>query len=307
MPIHPWLMEKFEQLRDIPSFDAALHDPQYGARFMSYLEDPSPWTPPPGVTAETVDADGVPVKVFRPNATSASAPTGALLWMHGGGFLIGTIDDTESVIPGYELAARAGVVVVSVGYRLAVDGVRSPAPLDDVLTAWRWLERQGLRRLFMGGASVGANLAVAATARLRDDHRPVPRGLLRAYPTLHFPSPPPGSALMRELEQLPTMLRFEPATQLGTVLNYFGRLTDLPAGVAPGNFDLNGLPETWLAPAEYDELRASAELFEQQLHETGVPVHLELARGMVHGFLGRSPALEPVNATLDFFAGALRA
>ena len=86
--------------------------------------------------------------------------------MHGGGFVIGTVDDTESVIPGYELAARAGAVVVSVGYRLAVDGVRYPAPLDDAMAAWRWLgehapARRRPARLFIGGASVGANLATA--------------------------------------------------------------------------------------------------------------------------------------------------
>ena len=103
MPINPWLADRFELIRDIPSFDAALADPRYGANLAAYLEDPEPWTPPAGVAAEDEDADGVPVKLFRP----PGAPTAALLWMHGGGFVMGTLDDTESVIPGYELAARA--------------------------------------------------------------------------------------------------------------------------------------------------------------------------------------------------------
>jgi acetyl esterase len=305
VPIHPWLLEKFELIRDIPSFEAASADPRFGARFLDYLQDPAPWTPPAGVTIEEAVAGNVPLKVFRP----PGAPTSALLWMHGGGFVSGTIDDTESVIPGAELAARSGALVVSVGYRLALGGVRFPAPLDDVLTAWEWLgEHAGVApdRLFAGGASVGGNLATAAAVRLRDARRPMPRGLLLAYPLLHFPVPPTDAALLPDLEKLPAMLRFPQQYQLGIVHNYAGRVDDLPADIVPGNHPLDGLPETWIAPGEYDDLRSSGDLFAEQLRDAGIPVHVEVARGMVHGHLGRGPSLEPVSATLDFFAGALR-
>jgi acetyl esterase/lipase len=304
LPIHPWLAERFELIRDIPSFDAALADPQYGSKLAAYLEDPEPWTPPAGVVSEDENADGVPVRLFRP----PEAPTGALLWMHGGGFVMGTVDDTESVIPGYELAARSGALVVSVGYRLAVDGVRFPAPLDDTMTAWRWLQRLGFdpARLFVGGASVGANLATGLAVRLRDAGEAVPAGMLLAYPLEHFPTPPVEPALAAELELVPPMLRFPERYQLGIVNNYVGRVTDLPAEVVPGNFPVAGLPEAWIAPAEYDDLRPSGELFARQLGDAGIPVHLEVALGMVHGFLGRGPSLTPVAAILDFFATALR-
>lgn len=310
MPIHPWLAEKLELIRDIPSFDAALADPQYGARFMQYLQDPSPWSAPEGVTVEDVTIDGpggpLPLKVFRP----ASTPTSALLWMHGGGFVIGSVNDTESVIPGYELAARANAVVVSVGYRLAVDGIQYPAPLDDVMAAWRWLTERaptlGVERLFIGGASVGATLATGTAVRLRDAGEPAPRGMLLAYPLEHFPTPPTDPALMAELDQVPPMLRFPEQYQLGIVHNFLGRVTDLPADVVPGNFPVDGLPEAWIAPSEYDDLRASGERFAEQLKDAGIPVHLEVARGMVHGHLGRGPSLQPVSESLDFFASALR-
>ncbi len=312
LPIHPWLAEKFELIRDIPSFDAALGDPQNGARFMAYLEDPQPWTPPEGVVSEDRTIAGtVPVKVFRP-MTPAATPAPGLLWMHGGGFVMGTVNDTESVIPGYELAARAGAVVVSVGYRLAVDGVRYPAPLDDTLAAWHWLTENAHElgvdpdRLFIGGASVGANLATGASVRLRDAGDPVPRGMLLAYPLEHFPTPPNDPAVVAELDRVPAMLRFPEQYQLGIVHNYLGRIDDLPADVVPGNFPVDGLPEAWIAPSEYDDLRPSGELFAKQLEEAGVPAHVEIARGMVHGHLGRGPSLEPVAATLDFFAAALR-
>jgi acetyl esterase/lipase len=308
MPIDPWLADRFVPIRDIPSLDAALRDPRYAPAFMRYLQDPAPWTPPEGVTVEGAAADGphgpVPLRVFRP----AADPASALLWMHGGGFVMGTVDDTESVIPGYELASRSGALVVSAGYRLAVDGVRYPAPLDDVLAAWDWLaEHEPGARRFVGGASAGGNLAAGAAVRLRERGGDVPTGMLLAYPFLHFPMPPTGSALMRELEQLPPMLRFEPDYQLGIMHNYLGRITDPPPEAAPGNHSLAGLPATWIAPAEFDELRASGELFTRQLAESGIPAHLHIAEGMVHGYLGRAPSLPAVDAVLEFFAEALRA
>ncbi len=314
MPVHPWLAEKFELIRDIPSFDAAFRDPQAGARLMQFLEDPEPWTPPATITAEdhmAVGPDGaVPVRVFRPAPETQSGS--ALLWMHGGGFVMGSVDDTESVIPASELAARAGAVVVSVGYRLAIDGVRYPAPLDDVMTAWRWLGQRATefgidpQRMFIGGASVGANLATGASVRLRDAGESVPRGMLLAYPLEHFPTPPASPELAAELETVPAMLRFPEQYQLGIVHNYLGRVDDLPAEVVPGNFSVAGLPEAWIAPSEYDDLRPSGELFATQLQEAGIPAHLQVAGGMVHGHLGRAPSLEPVAANLDFFASALR-
>jgi acetyl esterase/lipase len=232
--------------------------------------------------------------------------------MHGGGFVMGTVDDTESVLPGFELAERAGSVVISVGYRLAADGVRFPAPLDDVMAVWRWLADHTADlgvdpdRRFLGGASVGANLATAAAVRLRDAGEPAPRGLLLAYPLLHFPTPPTDPALLAELDTVPGMLRFPEQYQLGIVQNYVGRTEGLPADVVPGNFPIEGLPEAWIAPSEYDDLRPSGELFAWQLREAGIPMHLEVARGMVHGHLGRGPSLEPVDENLDFFADALR-
>jgi acetyl esterase len=314
LPIDPWLAEKFELIRDIPSFDAAFTDPVLGAHLMQYLQDPEPWTPPAGVVSEdrVIEAAGgnVPIKIFRPTASTAPAP--ALVWMHGGGFVIGSIDDTESVIPGSELAARAGAVVVSVGYRLAVGGVRYPAPLDDALTAWQWLVAHAAElgvdadRLFIGGASVGATLATAVAGRMRDTGGAVPRGMILAYPIEHFPTEPPTAAELPELAHLPNILRFPAEYQLGIMHNYLGRVDDLPADVAPGNFPVDGLPESWIAPAEYDDLRPSGELFAQQLTAVGIPAHLELALGMVHGYLGRGTSLEPVDAILDFFATALR-
>jgi acetyl esterase/lipase len=125
--------------------------------------------------------------------------------------------------------------------------------------------------------------------------------MLLAYPLAHFPVPRveiPG------LDAVPPMLRVPAEYQAAIVQTYVGRIDDLPEDVVPGSFA--GLPEAWIAPAEYDDLRGSGELLARQLIEAGVPAHLELADGMVHGYLGRAPSLEPVSAVLDTFAAALR-
>jgi len=310
VPIDPWIAQKLDLIRDIPSFDVAFADPAAGARFMTFNEDPAPWVPPAGVVSVDASADGphgpVPLRVFRPEVSTGSTRA-ALLWMHGGGFVVGTVNDTESVIPATELAARAGAVVVSVDYRLAVNGVQFPVPLDDVVAAWHWMVSNiAAQRFFIGGASAGGNLAIAAAVRLRDAGQSIPRGMLLGYPLAHFPVPPVTPEFARELDGLPPMLRFPIEYQLGIVYNYIGRVDNLPADVAPGNHDVAGLPEAWIAPDEYDDLRASGEVLAAQLEAAGIPVHVEMARGMVHGHLGRSPSLEPVDKTLDFFAQALR-
>lgn len=311
MPIHPWIAERLELIRDVPSYEAAFGDPQYAERWAGFNEDPAPWTPPADVTVEDATADGphgpVPLRVFRPVSTGSATGRSALLWMHGGGFVSGSVNDTESVIPATELASRAGATVVSVDYRLALDGVRFPVPLDDVEAAWRWMTRNiDADRFFIGGASAGANLAIACCVRLRDAGEPVPSGMLLGYPLAHFPTPPVGPELARELDLLPGMLRFPTDYQLGIAHNYAGSLDDLSAEIAPGNHDVAGLPEAWIAPDEYDDLRPSSELLADQLTAARIPVHVDLAEGMVHGHLGRSPALGPVWQTLDFFATALR-
>lgn len=315
MPLDPHLLRGFEHIRHIPSFPAMFADPAAQAAFARFLEDPAPWSPPATVTTEELAAPGpqgpVRVRVYRD--AEAEAPGPGLLWMHGGAFRMGDIDMNESSMLSAELARRAGAVVVTVDYRLAVDGVRYPVPLDDVVAAWEWFvgAAAGLgadpARLFIGGASAGGNLATSASMRVRDADGVLPAGMLLAYPLVHFPVPALDEEVVVEMAgRVPRMLRFDPAFHVDTMLNYLGRLTDVPAGIAPANFDLHGMPPAWLVPAEFDELRPSSDLFALQLEEVGVPVRVQLAEGQIHGHLNRTPTLPAVDRTLDFFAEALR-
>ncbi|MFC4011337.1 alpha/beta hydrolase fold domain-containing protein [Nonomuraea purpurea] len=306
MPFDPFLAEKLHLLEGITWKDAE-SDPEAAARIARYFQDPAEWTMPE-VTIEELNVDGphgpIPVRTYRPRQT----PAAALLWVHGGGFWAGDLDMPEAHTVSAELAARAGAFVASVGYRLAVNGVRYPVPLDDVGAAWRWLAGAGVAdRLVLGGASAGAALALAAALRNRDrgsDHRVA--GLLLAYPFAHFPNPALDAESAAEMAALPATLRFPVASIEAMVRNYVGRISDLPPDALPGAARLDGLPPTRILLSEYDDLRPSGELLERQLREAGVPVGSYVAKGMPHGHLNRTPSLDGVNASLDFFAAAIR-
>jgi acetyl esterase/lipase len=312
VPLDPYLRAKAEHVRGMTFAD--LSDPAAVERLERYRVDDEPWAVPAGVSVrnERVDGPGGPVavRVYTPDEVSSRT----LVWLHGGGFAYGDLDMHEAHGVAAELAARAGGMVVCVDYRLATPEVRFPAPVLDVLAVWRQVTAAspagagvpGLPAPALGGASAGAAIAVSAALRCRDEGLVAPSALLLAYPFLHFPNPGIAPALAAELAELAPLLRIRPHNVADMVRGYVGRLTDLPPEAMPGAARLSGLPRTSIVISEYDDLRPSAELFADQLRESGVDVETSLARGMTHGHLDRVPALPQVAASLEVFAAALR-
>lgn len=120
-----------------------------------------------GSGAEVVDlGDGVSVRVFRSQAGAERTP--ALVWIHGGGYVIGCAAKDDALC--WRYADRLGVTVVSVDYRLAPEHPY-PIPLEDCVRALEWTRRQPSidpDRIVVGGASAGAGLAAALVIRARD-------------------------------------------------------------------------------------------------------------------------------------------
>ncbi|MFF3372275.1 alpha/beta hydrolase fold domain-containing protein [Streptomyces sp. NPDC002680] len=306
MPLDPFLAEKSHLLEGLSWADAQ-SDPKAMGRFVEYFRDPGEWTAP-DISIEDRTVPGphgeVPVRIYTPR----EEPRGAVLWLHGGGFAGGDLDMPEAHIVAAELAVRAQASVVSVGYRLAVDGIRYPVPVDDAHAAWLWLAGEGRPRsgpVGLGGASAGAALALSTAIRLRDQDEPRPDALLLAYPFVHFPTPALDDETAAGMRDLPPLLRFTTDSIEQMVRNYVGRLTDLPPAAMPGAAHLDGLPATGIVLAEYDDLRPSGALLARQLEESGVPVRTYFATGMPHGHLNRTPALKEVDSSLDFFVTTL--
>lgn len=301
MPIHPLLADLLPAVTDWDTWGAAVAKVSADYRL-------------PDVDVEDREVDGphgpVAVRLYRPVGRPASGA--GLVWAHGGGFAYGDLDMAEAHVVAAELAARHGVVVASVGYRLATADIGYPVPLDDVHAAWTWFVDAApslgvTGRIGIGGASAGAALTGGVAVRVRDRGERAPDALLLAYPGMHFPAPGLDDDDVDDLRLVPRGIRLTPDAMMSLTRTYLRRLSGFPAEAMAGNGDVAGLPPTWVVLSEYDDLRPSGELFLLQLQDAGVPTHRMLARGVLHGHLDIPPVpgLPVVAESLDFLAGAL--
>jgi acetyl esterase len=246
----------------------------------------------------------VPVRVYTPaSAVGTEAPL--LLWLHGGGWVIGDLDTADATARA--LANRSGAVVVSVDYRLAPEH-RAPAALDDALVALTWAvenaELLGVDagKVAVGGDSAGGNLAAALCLRVRDEFGPDIDFQLLVYPitdcTLSHPSVDEnaeGYFLTKD-----TMVWF-----LG---HYLGTVDAKDPSVSPIYAEsLAGLPPALVITAEFDPLRDEGESYAAKMREAGVPVECVRYDGQIHGFVGLAALLEDGMHALDRAGFALRA
>lgn len=303
--------------------------PQYADR-LHHLDEvvpPLDWeNPPPGLVAwgapfgepEPTDAavserevpgphGPVRLRIYRPACGEASG-TG-LVWIHGGAFVGGDLDMPEADQTARGLVARTRGVVVSVEYRLCLDGVHHPVPHDDCWAAFTWTRDHAAElgidseRLAVGGASAGGNLAGSVALHGRDVGTPPAQALLM-YPVMH-PWLRPSAELRACLAKMPPSLLFTDASDWMNT-NYLGGPIETATPYAfPGvSDDLSGYPPTYIENCEFDDLRATGEEFAAQLAAARVDVELVTAAGVPHGHLNAigSPL---THATLDRLARRL--
>lgn len=238
----------------------------------------------------------VPIREYRPATPDPAAPP--LLWIHGGAFVSGGLDQLESHAVALRIAA-SGRRVRTVDYALVPrfrawgapkyqsSDNRYPAPLDDVLTAVADLMSDEPRTV-LGGASAGACLAASAALRLRDSSGPGPAGLVLAYATLHAELPRLPEAVRARLRGRRRIGTFTPEVIRRMNLNYVGSEELLrDPDVFPGGGKLTGLPPVLLLDAAYDSLSASSTTFAGELTEAGIENEHVIVPGTRHGFLNR--------------------
>lgn len=308
--LDPYYHRRFEPVRDITWERVYGGDTDAIERAIAFGQSAPPMYEPPGLEICDLEAPGphgtVPVRVYA--RRDRIAPVAGLIWMHGGAFKWGDLDMLEAHAVAAELADRAGLVVVSVDYRL-VPAVRYPVPLDDCFAVARWLADEGsdlgvdASRLAIGGASAGANLATATALRARDEGGPGIRAACLAYPALHREVPPATPELAALVEELPPLARFTPAIRQEIYRDYLGPAYDDPPpyGV-PAVADLTGLPPFAIANAEYDDLRPSGEAFAELLRAHGVTVDDWCEAGTAHGYLNEFGMVAGASRTLDRFS-----
>jgi acetyl esterase/lipase len=231
-----------------------------------------------GVEVEdrTVPADPeVPVRIYRPGRAQ-----GAIVWMHGGGFVMG---DLETEHPwAVRVASGARALVISVGYRTAPEH-RFPAALDDAYAALRWTAAHAAElgvdpeRISVGGHAAGAGLAAAVALRARDEHGPRICFQLLNQPELDDRQ---QTWSARAFTDTPFMTR---AKVTASWRHYLGSTTATAYAAPARATDLSGLPPAFIATAELDPDRDEGIEYGLRLLQAGVPVELHQWAGTFHG------------------------
>lgn len=225
----------------------------------------------------------VRARLYLPPA-DAPAPTAALVWVHGGAFVIGSLDQNEAHWPAVELAA-AGIPVLSVDYRLCIAGVHYPTPQDDVISAWRWAGKHAdhlgvsAAQLHLGGGSAGGCVVAGATLRLRDESQQLPASLYLAYPVLEGKLPNATTAMAEGLAAAKS-----PSDEWLRCMfaNWAGSAPWDDPYVSPGRAELTGLPPTYVLTCGRDALRRSSEPFVARLLAADVSVAHDVAPDSEH-------------------------
>jgi acetyl esterase/lipase len=206
----------------------------------------------------------------------------ALLWIHGGGYVLGRAQQDDGICR--RISANLGIVVAAVDYRVAPEHP-FPTPLEDCYTALRWLAAQpGVdpTRIAVGGASAGGGLAAALAILARDRGEIAPAFQLLAYPMLDD-----RTATRTDIDE--TNLRlWNSRSNAFAWQAYTGRTPgspDVPPLAAPARYDdLAGLAPAWIGVGTLDLFHDECVTYAQRLRAAGVGCDLAVVPGAFHGF-----------------------
>jgi len=230
----------------------------------------------------------IPVRIFVPR--HAAQPLPALVWLHGGGHVVGSLDSYDALCR--QLALQADCLVVSVDYRLAPEH-KFPAGVDDSFAALRWVARHAAEiggdpdRLAIGGDSAGGNLAAVCAILARDAGSPS-----LTFQLLVYPRTAPD-------EEFPSHYEFAEAHLLTrkTILWFHQHYRSSDADRQDFRYaplickDLSRLPPTLVVVGECDPLRDDGIAYAERLRREGNAVDLANYPGMVHPFFSMGGAL----------------
>ncbi len=225
----------------------------------------------------------LPVRIYYPRL-GAKLPL--LVYFHGGGFVLGSLDTHDSVAR--SLALAADCLVMSVDYRLAPEH-RFPTAADDCLAAVRWIGSNAaeidadLARIAVGGDSAGGNLATVVALRARDEGGPALAGQLLVYPMTWLRAPVAGSMVQNGSGYFLTasgVAWFE-----NMYLGETGQASHPHASPMLAK-DFSGLPPALVITAEFDPLLDQGEDYAQRMSDGGVAVTHHFYPGAIHGFFG---------------------
>ena len=276
MPLNPQFEAILPMLRAVPKLSQI---PLAMLRSMKAPINPSP-TPVAEVTDRTIPgpAGEIAVRIYR---AKSDAKLPLVLFMHGGGFVAGSLDSHDEMAR--ILTNETGSVTVSVDYRLAPENP-APAAAEDCFAALKWAVANAsslnadASNVFVAGDSAGGNLAAVMALMVRDKSGPALRGAVAIYPVTDLANPlppvPGGEYLLVTPEE--SAFFHNAYVPGGTLLR--------DPYVSPIYADLHGLPPMLIMTAEYDPLYQQGNAFAEKLKVAGVDTTLKQYEGAIHGF-----------------------
>ncbi|CAM9401485.1 unnamed protein product [Laminaria digitata] len=265
----------------------------------------------------------VPLRIYVPSrSASRSSRTynGVILWMHGGGWMFGSVESHETI--SRDLAEASGMILVSVGYRLSPE-VKFPVPMQDCLAAVQWVKRNiwafgGDRtRMAFVGESSGGNLAIATALQMGRSWFPLATrkselcALVAASPPLSYAHAKQGldggDGGWRSYKRYWTGYGLEGAQMKGYWDNYLRKKSDglrpLASPIRAPKRMLRGLPPTLLLRAEHEILWDEISQMGRNLANAGQKVEEIQSQGCMHGVFAKgagSCGMESLRNAADF-------
>jgi len=267
--------------------------------------------PPREDVAETRDVTipgplgDIPLRLYRPAGTEASDRLPALIYYHGGGWLLGDLESHDGVCRRFANAARCRVV--SVDYRMAPEH-KFPAAVEDSATATRWVVEQADRlgidpdKIAVGGDSAGGNLAAVMALMARDGALPPLAFQLLIYPSTDMMMTTASSQTVTAGVPLTsaTMRWFIDHYLPDTTAARDWRASPLRA------VDLSGVAQALVLTCRYDPLCDEGIAYVRRLEQEGVrTVHLHYS-DQTHGFMSMGRIIRAADQAIDMMAAALR-
>jgi acetyl esterase len=247
----------------------------------------------------------IPLRLYRPQG--AIAPSAALVYYHGGGWVIGDLDTHDVLCR--QLADDAGCVVVAVDYRLGPEH-RFPGAVDDGIAALRWVQSNasslGLdaARMAVGGDSAGGNLAAVVALAVRDagDGAPPLKLQLLIYPATDMRAVAPSHTHNGEGYLLTR----------DTIAYFRSHYIDEPEHYSDWrcspllHSDLSALPPALVITAGFDPLRDEGRQYADALSKAGTPAQYLCFERQIHGFITMGRVLDEANTAVSVCAQTLR-
>jgi len=252
------------------------------------------------------DGGMIPLRLYRAAGTTAEKVLPALVYFHGGGWVVGDFDCYDALCRHLANAARCAVVAVD--YRLAPEH-KFPAAVDDCFAVTRWVAETGAalgidsNRFAIGGDSAGGNLAAVVSLLARDCGMPALRTQLLLYPAVDFAMD--RASLQRFAEghllTLATMRWFAAHYLRGTEDIADWRASPLRAA------DLSRVAPAFVLTAGFDPLCDEGQAYARRLQDNGVAVTHHHLPGQIHGFLTMGRIIRAAEPALDTIGAALMA